>query len=64
MKPHRPSQTTVSTDRLLGAFGLTDNLQARVQHLCAEPANVPVKRLQVTFATTPTNSASPLQPDC
>jgi hypothetical protein len=26
--------------------------------------NVPAERLLVTFATTPTNFASPLQPDC
>jgi|GEM_PF-3366441 len=30
---------TTPTDSLLGAFGLTDNLEKRVQGLCAEPAN-------------------------
>jgi hypothetical protein len=33
-------------------------------HLKFEQCNVPVERLQVTFATTPIAYASPLQPGC
>ena len=34
LRHHRLSRSTASTDRLLSVFGLTDNLQGRVQDLC------------------------------
>ncbi|NJK53698.1 MAG: hypothetical protein HC936_14460, partial [Leptolyngbyaceae cyanobacterium SU_3_3] len=64
LKHHRPSQTTVTTDNLLSAFGLTDNLQGQVESLCAEPANFPLQRRRVTFASPPRSSFRPLQGGC
>ncbi|NJO50160.1 MAG: hypothetical protein HC840_12785 [Leptolyngbyaceae cyanobacterium RM2_2_4] len=64
LRHHRQSQTTATTDNLLGAFGLTDNLQERVQDLNAEPANVPGQRRQVTFASPQGAFVRPLRGDC
>ncbi|NJL40508.1 MAG: hypothetical protein HC899_30015 [Leptolyngbyaceae cyanobacterium SM1_4_3] len=61
LRHHRQSQTTATTDNLLGAFGLTDNLQERVQDLNAEPANGEAQRRQITFASPPRSLFRPLQ---
>ncbi|MCL6436470.1 MAG: hypothetical protein K6T90_20130, partial [Leptolyngbyaceae cyanobacterium HOT.MB2.61] len=53
--------TTASTDHFLGAFGLTDNLEGRVQGLAAEPANGEAQRRLVTFASPPRSLDRPLQ---
>ena len=43
--------TTAPTDPFLGACRCTDNLEARVQGLAAEPANDSGQRLPTTSAT-------------
>jgi len=45
------TETTASTGNFLGAFGLTDNLERRVQGLDAEPANGSVHPPQTSSRT-------------
>ena len=47
LKSHKPPRTTADKDKLLSSFGPTDNLKARVQGLCAKPANGKRHRRQI-----------------
>jgi hypothetical protein len=64
LAPINETETTASLDHFPDAFGLTNNLEKRVQGLDAEPANGSVERLLVTFVSSLGSLVNPLQPNC